>query len=124
MIGGWLLALAAPEPAPLLSPDVSAGLRGLVAVVVVLGLVALFAWLVRRGVFGPLGRRGPSAIAVETAVSLGERRSVVVVAVEGRRLLLGLAPGQVTMLTELRAPAATFSGALERAGAEPTRVNS
>ena len=37
--------------------------------------------------------RGSRAIAVETAVPLGERRSLVIVAVEGRRLLLGLTPG-------------------------------
>jgi flagellar protein FliO/FliZ len=117
----WLLAVAAPEPAPFLSPDVSAGLRGLVAVVVVLALLALFAWLLRRGVFGPLGRRGVSAITVETAVALGERRSVVIVAVEGRRLLLGLAPGQISMITELRAGGPTFTGALDRATAQPAQ---
>jgi flagellar biogenesis protein FliO len=31
-------------------------------------------------------------MSVETALSLGERRSLVVVTVENRRLLLGLAP--------------------------------
>jgi len=119
MTTSWLLALSAPEPTPVFAPDVSAGIRGLVAVFVVLALVALFAWLLRRGVFGPLGRRGPSTIAVETAVPLGERRSMVIVSVEGRRLLLGLAPGQVSMLTELRAGEPTFSGALDRASSQP-----
>ncbi len=32
---------------------------------------------------------------------LGERRSLVIVAVEGRRLLLGLTPTQISMVTEL-----------------------
>jgi flagellar biosynthetic protein FliO len=108
-------ALATPDLAPLPGPDIGAGLRGLVAAAVVLGLVALFAWLLRRGVFGPLGRRGPSGIQIETAVSLGERRSIAVVAVEGRRLLVALAPGHVSLLTELRGTAPAFPGALERA---------
>jgi flagellar biosynthetic protein FliO len=119
----WFLALAAPDPASPFSPDMAAGLRSLVAVFVVLALVALFAWLLRRGAFGLLGRRGASAVTVETAVPLGERRSLVIVAVEGRRLLLALAPGHVSMLTELQAGPPTFSGALARAASEPPRGN-
>jgi flagellar biogenesis protein FliO len=34
-------------------------------------------------------------------MSLGERRSLVVVAVENKRLLLGLTPNQVTLVAEL-----------------------
>ena len=124
MTGCCLLAVATPDPTPAFSPEFSAGVRGLAAVFVVLALVALFAWLLRRGVFGPLTRRGASAVRVETAVALGERRSVVIVAVEGRRLLLGLAPGQVSMLTELRAGEPSFSGALDRAAAQTPQATS
>lgn len=70
------------------------------AVLLVLALVATLAWVARRSSLGAVGRRGRT-IQVETAVPLGERRSLVIVAVEGRRLLLGLAPGQVAMVTEL-----------------------
>ena len=77
-------------------------LQSFAAVLVVLGLVAALAWLVRRGTFAAL-RRTPRAITVETAVPLGERRSLVIVAVEGRRILLGLTPGQISMVTELAA---------------------
>lgn len=79
-------------------------MNGFLAVVIVLALVGTLAWLARRGAFASLQPRH-RAIAVETAVPLGERRSLVVVAVEGRRLLLGLTPGQVSLVTEL-APAA------------------
>jgi flagellar protein FliO/FliZ len=115
----WCLAVTAAEPGPGFTPEIGAGIRGLAAVFVVLALVALFAWLLREGAFGPLGRRGSSLIAVETAVPLGERRSVVVVAVEGRRLLLGLAPGQVSLLTELQRRDASFPAALDKAAAQP-----
>lgn len=70
------------------------------AVLIVLALVGVLAWLARRGTLGALGRKG-RYIEVETAVPLGERRSLVVVAVEGRRLLLGLTPASITVVTEL-----------------------
>ena len=38
---------------------------------------------------------------------IGERRSLIIVAVEGRRLLLGLTPTQIAMVTEL-GPAPSF----------------
>jgi len=77
--------------------------NGFLAVLIVLGLVAALAWLLRRGSLGALtGRGGP--INVETAVALGERRSLVIVAVEGRRLLLGLTPTTMSLVTELTPP--------------------
>jgi flagellar protein FliO/FliZ len=78
------------------------GFQSFFAVLVVLALVAGLAWLVRRGAFGAL-RGGNRAITVETAVPIGERRSLIIVAVEGRRLLLGLTPTQISMVTELGA---------------------
>jgi flagellar protein FliO/FliZ len=74
--------------------------NALLAVAIVLVLVSGLAWLARRGVFANLQPRN-RVVAVETAVPLGERRSLVVVAVEGRRLLLGLTPGQISVVTEL-----------------------
>jgi flagellar protein FliO/FliZ len=91
------------------------GLQSLAAVFIVLGLVAALAWLARRGAFASLRRSG--AVTVETAVPLGERRSLVIVAVEGRRLLLGLTPTTVSMVTELSAvpaPAPSFESQLDR----------
>jgi flagellar biosynthetic protein FliO len=94
----------------------ASALRGLAATVFVLGLLGTLAWMLRRGTLALPGRKTPGAIRVETAVSLGERRSLVVVAVEGRRLLLGLTPMQVTVVTELSAvPPATFEQSLDGA---------
>jgi flagellar protein FliO/FliZ len=83
--------------------------QSFVAVLVVLGLVGALAWLARRGAFTTL-RRGNRPITVETAVPLGERRSLVIVAVEGRRILLGLTPGQISMVTELGPPPRSGDG--------------
>ena len=81
----------------------------LLAVTIVLGLVAVLAWLARRGHLGQLSAKG-AGVAVETAISLGERRQLVIVSVEGRRLLLGVTSAQVTLVTELNpaAPVASF----------------
>ena len=73
-----------------------------VASLIVLGLVVALAWLVRRGPLARFASKG-KAVAVETAIPLGERRSLVIVAVEGRRLLLGLTPTTIALVTELRA---------------------
>lgn len=74
----------------------------LVAVTLVLALVAGAAYAARRGAFGR--RTGSGSIVVETAVALGERRSLVIVTVEGRRLLLGLTPSHMSLVTELGLP--------------------
>jgi flagellar protein FliO/FliZ len=70
------------------------------ATLIVLALIVTLAWLVRRG---PLARLagGARRLSVETAIALGERRSLVIVTVEGRRLLLGLTPSNVSLVTEL-----------------------
>jgi flagellar biosynthetic protein FliO len=95
------------------------GLQSLLAVLVVLGLVAALAWLLRRGAVGRLGP-GSRAIAVETAVPLGERRSLVVVAVEGRRLLLGMTPSHIAMVAELEAAAPAPVPPAEEGGKSPS----
>jgi len=100
--------------------------RSVLALALVAALLAVFVWLVRRGTFGPVtGRRRGGLMTVESAMPLGERRSLVVVTVEGRRLLLGLTPMQVSLVTELRAaPAGGFADALaERVGARPENVS-
>lgn len=76
-----------------------------VATLLVLALVAALAWLMRRGPLAQLAGRN-KVVAVETAIPLGERRSLVIVAVEGRRLLLGMTPTSISLVTELRAGAA------------------
>ena len=92
--------------------------RMFVALAVVLALLGGLAWLLRRGV---IARRQSGALGVETALALGDRRSLVIVAVEGRRLLLGLAPGGVSLVTEL-GPSTSFDAALARAGQESPRT--
>lgn len=86
--------IVGPGPSPISG-------QAIAAVVICLALLAGLSWLLRRGA---LLRRSNQPVTVETAVPLGERRSLVIVVVEGRRLLLGLTPGSVSLVTELQPP--------------------
>lgn len=81
--------------------------RAMVTAAIVIAVLAAAAWGLRKLVGT---RRVRGAVAVESVLSLGERRSLAIVAVEGRRLLLGLTPGSVALVTELQRP---FSEALD-----------
>jgi flagellar protein FliO/FliZ len=114
-----LLVLAQTDVVGSGTPDLVPSMgRMFVALAVVLVLLGGLAWLLRRGV---LARRQSGALGVETALALGDRRSLVIVSVEGRRLLLGLAPGGVSLVTELGA-STSFDAALARAGQESPRT--
>lgn len=87
---------AAPDPASF----GALGLRSFLALAVVGALLAGAVWALRRA--GDV-RRGRQALSIESALSLGDKRSLVIVAVEGRRLLVGVAPHGVSLVTELHA---------------------
>lgn len=80
------------------------GLRSFLALAVVGVLLAATVWGLKRVTDA---RRGRQLLSVESALSLGDKRSLVVVVVEGRRLLVGVAPGGVSLVTELQQPFAT-----------------
>lgn len=112
-----LLAWGLQQADPAAWPVDGAGVwRSVLAVAVVATLLALFVWLARRGAFGLVAaRRKGGTMAVESALPLGERRTLVVVSVEGRRLLLGMTPVHVSLVAELqRAPTSPFAETLEQ----------
>ena len=114
----WIL-FAQADAVGAAGPDLLPSIwRTMGALAVVLALLAALAWLLRRQ---QAIRRSGKGMGVESAISLGDRRSLAVVTVEGRRLLLGLAPNGVTLLTEL-APLPTFDQAIAQAtGGEERR---
>lgn len=77
--------------------------RMLGALALVLGLIVLAGWLLRR-----YGQRGPSATARSDVIRivatkmLGGRRGLMLVRVRGQTLLLGLTPQSITCLTEIQ----------------------
>ena len=58
-------------------------------------LVVLARWMQSR-----VGRR-PGAMSVDASLALGGKERLLVVNVEGQRLLIGVAPGGVQLITEL-----------------------
>jgi len=104
----FLLALQQPEPLASGSSLISG--QALLSAFAVVGLLAAAAWALKRS---STLRRSQVPIVVESAVALGERRSLVVVSVEGRRLLLGLTPQHVGLVTELKPGGAEFGRALD-----------
>ena len=69
------------------------------ALFVVLMLIIVLAWVMRKFKFGH--HQKLAQLELIQGISLGARERVVIVHVDGRRLLLGVAPGQVSLLTEL-----------------------
>lgn len=98
--------------------------RALLGMLLVLGLVALLAFLLRRGVIALPGQRGPRAVAVEHSLALGDRRSIVIVAVDGRRFLLGLTSSQINLVTELGSAREAFDQAMARASSSTPGASS
>jgi flagellar protein FliO/FliZ len=113
MTGLVLFALQAPGATPV---DIGAdALRAIAALAAVMAALVGFLWLLKRGTFAVGRKNNRQALAVESALSLGDRRSLVIVSVEGRRLLLGLSSGQVGLITELAQTPASFGAALDGA---------
>jgi len=85
--------------------------RTVMSLAAVVALLAVFVWALRRGSLklSSLAPRG--TIAIETATSLGDRRSLAIVGVEGRRLLIGLTPTTISLLSDLT-PKPSTTGSL------------
>ena len=111
----FLVAQSQPQTEAWPLPDpVGSSIRGLVAVLLVMAVMAAAVWVFRRGMPRWTGAGQTSPVQIQTAVSLGDRRSLVLVSVEGRRLLLGVTPSQVTLVTSLQDTPGSFDQALER----------
>jgi flagellar protein FliO/FliZ len=75
-------------------------LRLTVSMVVVLGLMAALAALMRRGGIGRGGRRGSASIEIIGRAQVGKRASVVIVRTAQRGLVLGVTDTTVSVLAE------------------------
>lgn len=105
-------------------------MSGALAMVVL--LIIACGWLARRCGFIGHARNRDAAIAVKSSCSLGQRERLVVIEIDGQRLLLGVTPGAITRLgrltqTEEAQPHAapdfqlTLKRLLKRGKAEPER---
>ncbi|RMG27743.1 MAG: flagellar biosynthetic protein FliO [Gammaproteobacteria bacterium] len=76
--------------------------------VLVVGLILLFAWLARR--LGGLQQSAGGQLRILGGLSMGTREKVVLIQVGEEQLLLGVAPGTVRTLHRLEKPLAVRSG--------------
>ena len=108
-----MIALAlAQDVIPLVGDQTPATGRALLVSLAVVALVAAVAWVLRTNLPRSRGRQD---FAVERALALGERRTLVIVSVENRRLLLGMSPQHIGLITELQpVDRGSFGQALEQ----------
>jgi flagellar protein FliO/FliZ len=85
------------------------------ALLVVVACILAAAWLLQTVRRAHVGRRTP--IHIEASVSLGSRERAVLVEVAGQWLLLGVAPGRVSTLAELKQAPLPPTGEPAAAGA-------
>ena len=115
---GMTIAAQDPAKSPLeVSP---LGMQSLLetagGLVLILLLIFGMAWLFKRHGQFSLGGKGP--VSLVGGASVGPRERVVVVNVEGTRLVLGVAPGQVRTLHVLGRDESSFESRLTEAKAE------
>ncbi|MBX9609881.1 MAG: flagellar biosynthetic protein FliO [Gammaproteobacteria bacterium] len=114
------LALAPPESFGAGTAPVTAGhaAQVVLGLLVVLGMILAAAWAARR--LQVIRPRAAGRIRVLEGLAVGTRDKLLLVEVEGRRMLLGLSPGRIALLSELGSgeAAPAFDQALAHAGAE------
>jgi len=70
------------------------------ALLIVLGIMGLLTFLAKRYYPGAKGRKGPGAdIHILGTVYMGSKRSIAVIGVGGRKLVVGMTPASMTLLT-------------------------
>lgn len=99
-IAGFAHATVA-KPLPAVSTPSSAGglLQVLLGLIVVLGLMAALAWVLRR--FNSVKGLGNANIRVVGGVNVGNRERVIVVEVADQWIVVGVAPGRVNALATM-----------------------
>lgn len=110
---GSVLTLSRPAIAAAAEPQ-SHLLQLAGGLLLVIGLILLLSWLLRRLQGGRLGLQGPVRVLGGTAV--GQRERVVLVQIGEQQLLLGVAPGSVRTLQVFDQPVIAESSAADGHG--------
>lgn len=109
--GAKAVATAVPAADPLSTGSMLQMFAGLA---LVLGLVFLLAWAMRR--FGRLSVVGNRSLRVVGALSMGTRERVVLIQAGETQLLVGVAPGRVQTLHVLDKPIEPAAGSDDGGG--------
>lgn len=103
LLAGTVAAAPAENASRLVESPLSADslIDTALGLLIVLGVMLALAWLVKR--YAQLPGLGKGQVQILGGVSLGARERAVLLTVEGRRLLVGVAPGRVQTLLVLGA---------------------
>lgn len=82
-------------------------LRTVASLAAVLALLGLFIWALKRGSIRLSSFAPKGIIAIEAATAIGDRRQLAIVAVEGRRVLVGMTQTNISFITDLDAKRAS-----------------
>lgn len=103
--GAWTLLTSSPIfAADAMVAPVSAGsvLQVLLGLAVVLGMVFVAAWAIRR--FNPNVAPGNSALRIVAGTAVGNRERVLLLEVNDTWLVVGVAPGRVSQIHSMPRP--------------------
>jgi len=103
--GTWTLLLPCPAfAADAMVAPLGAGsvLQVLLGLAVVLGLVFVAAWAMRR--FNPNVATGSSALRIVAGTAVGNRERVLLIEVNDTWLVVGVAPGRVSQIHSMPRP--------------------
>ncbi len=96
------------------SVTTSSILQTIVGLIVVLAVIAMGAYMLRR--FGNLPSMNNGVIKIITSVSMGPRDRIVLVQVGEQQLLVGMSPGRMQTLCELESPIEIDESGLNMSG--------
>jgi flagellar protein FliO/FliZ len=80
---------------------IGTGLRTVAMLSVVLGLLVLVLYLMKRFLFINRGAKGDLLIKILSSLHLSPKERIEVIEISGERIVLGITPGNITFLTKL-----------------------
>jgi flagellar protein FliO/FliZ len=79
----------------------STGLKTLAMLFIVLGLLILVLYFMKRFLLLRQGRKGDSFIRVLSSLHLSPKERIEVIEISGEKIVLGITPGNINFLTKL-----------------------
>jgi flagellar protein FliO/FliZ len=90
---------------------ISTGLKTVAMLAVVLGLLILLLYFMKRFLFVNRGVKGDLLIKILSSLHLSPKERIEVIEISGEKIVLGITPGSITFLTKLGdAPEETGDG--------------
>lgn len=80
---------------------ISTGLKTVAMLAIVLGLLILLLYFMKRFLFVSRGVKGDLLIKILSSLHLSPKERIEVIEVSGERIVLGITPGNITFLTKL-----------------------